>query len=50
MVLAKTYPYHKLRLIYEENQKEIDAPYLQKVSNIGLKHAAQKYLNILKPI
>lgn len=36
--------------ICEENKKDIDATIYQKVSNIGLKHAAQEYLSILKPI
>lgn len=36
--------------ICEGSKKEIDATIYQKVSNIGLKHAAQEYLSILKPI
>lgn len=36
--------------ICEENKKEIDSTIYEKVSNIGIKHAAQEYLRILKPI
>lgn len=36
--------------ICEENKKEIETTIYQKVSNIGLKHAAKEYLDILKPI
>lgn len=36
--------------ICEENKNEIDSTIYRKVSNIAIKHAAQDYLNILKPI
>ena len=36
--------------ICEENKNQIDTTIYQKVSNIGLKHTAQEYLSILKPI